>query len=37
VAKASGVPDANGALVVDGGDVELQRCQYDTHPPTSKE
>jgi hypothetical protein len=26
VAKASGVPEANGALVVDGGDVELQRC-----------
>ncbi len=26
VAKASGMPEANGALVVDGGDVELQRC-----------
>jgi hypothetical protein len=26
VAKASRVPEANGALVVDGGDVELQRC-----------
>ena len=26
VAQASGVPEANGALVVDGGDVELQRC-----------
>jgi hypothetical protein len=26
VAMASGVPEANGALVVDGGDVELERC-----------
>jgi hypothetical protein len=25
-AIASGVPEANGALVVDGGGVELQRC-----------
>ena len=26
VAQASGVAEANRALVVDGGDVELQRC-----------
>jgi hypothetical protein len=26
VVKESGVPEANGAVVVDGGGVELQRC-----------
>jgi hypothetical protein len=26
VAKQSGVPEADGAVVVDGGGVELQRC-----------
>jgi hypothetical protein len=31
LATASAVSEANGALVVDGGDVELQRCKHHTH------